>query len=245
MFSTIFGILIIVLSMFWVIAFLKGFDHKVKTIDLPAFKNILVIYPHPDDEVLTVGGLVQLFRDMNANTTFYIATKGENGTPTAEYDESLAERRAAEMRAVGNILNTNTVIVDDFKDGGLNKQVEEIRTRVSQIMSEVVPDLVITYDQSGMYGHEDHIILSKITTDIIKDTFPETTLWYASLPEKMYAAISLPEHMAKDNEFRNKRMRPTHKIWVGSKIMNKVKSVYAHKSQYESFRKSIPIRIIP
>ena len=229
----------------WVTAFYLSNEFKVPTLTKFEFKKVLVVFPHPDDEVLTVGGFTQKLASQNIDTTLRVLSRGEKGTPDATLNTKLGEIRAKEMINVAELLDIQEVLIDTYPDGELRQHSPSVRDRIKEIMDSVQPDLVITYDTSGMYGHDDHIAVSEIITDLLEKNDKDTTLWYASLPSKVYSRLGLPTYMAKDSSFASRRMVPTHKVWVGLNIINKVNAVYAHKSQYLSFRNSIPIKWIP
>jgi LmbE family N-acetylglucosaminyl deacetylase len=128
--------------------------------------------------------------------------------------------------------------VDAFK----NRLTEDLKL----IIKVSHPDLIITNDESGGYGHPDHIVVSKIITKLIKTEFSKTYLWYTSTPQKLFNQLSLPEQMAKDKNYKSDRKFPDFKIWIGlSGLINKIRVVYAYQSQFASFKKSISFRIIP
>ena len=114
---------------------------------------------------------------------------------------------------------------------------------MSKLILETNPDLIITYDLSGLYGHNDHIVVSEIVTEIAKAN--KTELWYTTLPKKMLDRINLPEHMSTDNNFKLRRSLPNIKILTASHTLNKIRAVYTYKSQHNSFQEGLPTKIIP
>ena len=214
---------------------------RYKNIDITKFKNILICFPHPDDEVFLCGGLIRKFAALNAHTTLITCTMGERGTPDASQYEALREIRAKELDESTRILHISTTEHCDHGDGQLMQKKQILAKELKQKLTSLQPDLVITYDTSGFYGHPDHIALSEVITDMLTEKqFHKISLWYVTLPKKLFRYMALPTHMAQDKEFNKKRTEPTGRIWIGRYIGDKINAIYTHKSQLASFKKAIP-----
>ncbi len=217
---------------------------SVPNADLSKYKKVLVIYPHPDDEAFTTGGTIQQFKALGANVTLCILTKGEKGTDNASLSQQLKEIRTKELETSAKFLGVDTLILEDFGDGELSNKKTEVDLFLHNILSEQKPDLVITYDTSGLYGHPDHITLSEIVTNQVAQ-YPHTKLWYASFPKRLYEKLGLPEHMATDPSFKDKRNYPNIKVFTAPFISSKMQAIYSHKSQLPSFVKGLPVKQLP
>ncbi|MCA9390207.1 PIG-L family deacetylase [candidate division WWE3 bacterium] len=215
-------------------------DHDIPQIELPKDKKILILFPHPDDECLTVGGTVPQLLKNNCEVTLVVLTKGERGTDDAHLDPQLGEIRTREMEHSARILGVTHLIQSDFEDGNLNQLKVTLQKYVHELLVQQQPDIVITYDLSGMYGHEDHIALSEAATFLMQKFFPEVMLWYASFPQKMYQQVSLPDYMATSDTFRSRIASPTARIYTGLSTLTKIQALYAHESQRYSFKKAFP-----
>jgi len=237
--------LLSIVCLFWLFLFIFLNDFSIPTIDVKKIRRILIVFPHPDDEVLTLGGFMRTVSDKKVNITHLILTKGEKGNLKGVKDNALKKIREKETFNAAKILNTHQLIIKDYGDGQLENKKGEIKKELDKIIRQTNPDLVISYDLTGLYGHPDHIACSQITTALIKDKFPNTRLWYVSFPRKIMNLINLPEHMAKEKDYAEKRVFPTHKIFVGVNVLCKIKAVRTYKSQYESFKSGIPIKFIP
>lgn len=233
----------------WLYGFNAANDLKVSTKSIGSFKDIkkvLIIFPHPDDEANSLSGTITRFVDIGTEINWIILTKGEKGNDDAHFDENLKETRSIEAQKVANILRIKNLSIRDYPDNRVDQFKDELISDIRQSIKDIDPDLVITYDESGGYGHPDHIIVSKVTTELINKEFRDIHLWYVSNPEKHYRQLSLPEQMAKDKAFKLSRKSPSFKVWVGlTGIVNKIKAVYTYQSQFSSFVKSVPIKQIP
>jgi LmbE family N-acetylglucosaminyl deacetylase len=233
----------------WIYGFNEANDLKVLTKNIDDFKDIkkvLVIFPHPDDEANSLGGTITQFVNKDIEINWLILTKGEKGNNDAHFNEDLKETRSNEAQKVAKLLGIKNLSLKDYPDNEVDQFKDELINDIRQTIKEVSPDLVITYDESGGYGHPDHIVVSKVTTELISKEFDNIHLWYTSTPEKLYQKLSLPEQMAKDNDFKLNRKSPNFKIGVGLPgVINKVKVIYTYQSQFSSFVKSVPIKQIP
>ncbi len=240
-------IVVFLVVLIWVFGFLYVNDFSVPTRNkIPSdIKKILLIFPHADDEALTSGGLVSGLTRSGKEVYWVVLTKGEKGNPKEELDTSLKNLRVQEAKTAASIYNIKNIIQKDYPDGGVEGYRKKLEKDLRDTINTLNPDLVITYDQAGLYGHPDHIVTSQVVTELLND-IPHGNLWYASYPKRILDAVSLPEHMAKDKNYKSRRSYPTHKVWVGvTGVLNKIKAVYAYKSQRESYVSSMPVSFIP
>lgn len=234
--------LLLFLVLIFITSFLSQNDLSIKSKNIK-FKKVLVIYPHPDDEVLTCGGLIKSLNKSNIDTTLAVLTKGEAGNNCLNDGSDLKKVRTREMYLSSQILGVHKLIQLDLGDGKLSLQKQIVKYEVEKIINAEKPDLLITYDLTGLYGHPDHIVLSEIVTTL--QTRYGYKLWYSTFPKKVLRLVKLPDHMAKDVNYKSKRVYPNTKIFVGMSVISKIKAMYVHKSQYNSFRNAYPFKFIP
>lgn len=241
--------LIFLLTLLWLYGFISANDFSLPAKDIAdiskKYKKILVIFPHADDEVLSCGGLLYLL-SKNSEVNWAIFTKGERGTEGAILDESLKATRVAEAQHVAKLYGVHQLHQFEYPDNEMTAYRKQVAHEVQKLMEQVRPELVITYDPSGLYGHPDHIVLSKVVTELIKTAFPETHLWYISLPQKILKKMKLPEHMANNHEFKSRRVVPTIIVFIGAVgVLKKTQALYSYKSQIHSFKNGVPVKILP
>lgn len=228
-----------IVGLFWILSFLFLNDLTLPTKQIQKYKKVLVVYPHPDDELLTVGGLMA----ENKNTMLLILTKGEKGTPDAHIDLNLKAIRTKEEQESSKILGVKKLIQMDLGDGLLSQKKEQITNIVRDTIKSERPDLVITYDLSGLYGHPDHMVVSEVVTTLVKTEFKNIELWYPTVPKRVFLLLKVPEQMAKDKNFKSKRTYPSLKVFIGLNVIKKIQAVMSHKSQYIPFQPGLPIPI--
>ncbi len=237
-------ILFLIIIIFWVYGFYIRNDFSVPTAYIKKFKNVLIIYPHADDELFTAGGFISALSKQKSSITLVILTMGERGNFDTHYDENLKITRTNEAKIVASILKVTKLIQEDFGDNDLKNKRDLLKEYISKLITNTNPDLILTYDKSGLYGHPDHIIVSEIVTDLAKSN-GNVELWYATLPQRTLNMINLPEHMATDINFKTKRVLPTFKVSSLPYKMNKYKALMTYQSQLSSFKNHMPIKFIP
>ena len=237
-------IIVLIIPLLWMTGFLVVTDFSVPLRDARQFHHVLVIFPHADDEAITCGGFLHHVSRGGSAVTLVILTKGERGTPNATLDVSLKDIRTREAQAVTAILGISKLIQEDFGDGALHDKKQELRQFLATLIEQEKPDLLITYDLAGLYGHTDHITCSEVITELKKTRFQDIPLWYVTLSKRMLARIKLPEHMAIDPHFQEKQVSPTHKLFIGVSVFPKIKAWYTYKSQRASLTKGI-LKFLP
>lgn len=105
---------------------------------------------HPDDLEYYVGGSLYRYAQRGGQVTAVIATSGELGGPAAA--------RRQEQYDAARILEYPHVMMWDFPDRGL-RTTEALVARVAEVLSELQPDVVVTFDAEWPrlpYIHPDH-----------------------------------------------------------------------------------------
>lgn len=134
--------------------------------------RLLCVLAHPDDESLGNGGMLARYADEGIATYLLTATRGEHGwyegDATYPGPTALGTLRAAELRAAAKTLGIREVRLLDYIDGDLDQAdpVEAIG-QIAAYIREVRPDVVVTFDPTGAYGHPDHIAISQFTSAAI------------------------------------------------------------------------------
>ena len=123
---------------------------------IPAGARVVVVAPHPDDEILTCGALLQLAAQRGAAPLIVAVTDGEASHPgsPAWPPERLRLARARETGAALECLGIDATRVQrlGIPDGGVSAQEEALAQRLAAIIQP--GDVVVTtwcFD-----GHPDH-----------------------------------------------------------------------------------------
>jgi LmbE family N-acetylglucosaminyl deacetylase len=119
-------------------------------------ERLLVLAPHPDDEVIGCGGLVALHLREGRPVHVVVATDGAQAGDAAQ--------REAESRAALALLGDATIEFLRFPDRELSDE-RELDDRIAAILREWKPDLIAV--PSPLEIHPDHIALSRAFCDLI------------------------------------------------------------------------------
>lgn len=123
-----------------------------RLIELPAGQRILTLSPHPDDDVIGVGGTLVKHHRAGCVLTTLVLTDGGAGDPGRNRAD-LVPLRQNEQRAAGERVGIDSVIFWDEPDGGLGADDENAR-RLRAVLDDVRPDLV--YLPPFFDVHPDH-----------------------------------------------------------------------------------------
>lgn len=179
-------------------------------------KRLMAIFAHPDDEG-AMGGTLAHYARHDTEITLICATRGEVGEisdPSLATQETLGEVREGELRKAADILGIDRLAFLDRKDSGMqgtppNEDPEaliqadpdEVIGQLVGLMRQYKPDVVVTFEPFGWYGHPDHQIMSKWSTDAFAkvgdpEAFPEQgaawqpkRLFYSVIPFSKFGGM--------------------------------------------------------
>ncbi|MEW2485842.1 N-acetyl-1-D-myo-inositol-2-amino-2-deoxy-alpha-D-glucopyranoside deacetylase [Streptomyces sp. NPDC048411] len=149
--------------------------------DLPA-RRLLLVHAHPDDESINNAATMALYAARGARVTLVTCTRGEEGEVipaelahlVAGRDDTLGDHRTGELAAAMKELGvTDHRFLGGpgrFRDSGMmgaeqnhrpgafwNTDVDEAAGYLVEVIRSVRPQVLVTYDPDGGYGHPDHI----------------------------------------------------------------------------------------
>ncbi len=144
----------------------------------PAPRTLVAFHAHPDDEVITTGGVMARAAAEGHRVVVVFATRGELGEVAPDFlvaGETLAERRVAEALRAAEILGATRVEFLDYHDSGMDgeptneapgafaaAELEEAAARLAAILHEERADVLTVYDDHGGYGHPDHVQVHRV-----------------------------------------------------------------------------------
>lgn len=146
--------------------------------------RLLTIHAHPDDETITMGGLLALCADRGIATSVICCTDGKVATifdPEMAANEvetrpQLKAIRVEELTQACRILGVDEVHFLEYGDSGMagaetnhlsdafwTANLDEVVARLVTHIRRFRPQVVVTYDGNGAYGHPDHIQAHRVT----------------------------------------------------------------------------------
>ena len=222
--------------------------------------TLLLVHAHPDDEAISTGGAMLKARADGHRVVLVTATRGEVGE-IYNMDEAatrphLGEVRAKELEAAGRLLGVNRGEFLDYRDSGMvdtadnenpksfhQAPLDEAAARLAAILREERPDVVVTYDADGTYGHPDHIKAHHVTNaalDLLeKEGWRPSKLYYTGIPRTLMQQFmeSLPEDARRQEQEGTIRIPGTPdelittQVDVGEYVDRKREAFAAHVTQ--------------
>ena len=137
--------------------------------DLPALtlpdRPVLMVVPHPDDEVLGAGALIATLRREGISVTVIAATDGENAYDTAEEERvQLRATREREQTAALDSLGVSSEQIRRLRlpDSGLMQVEERLTQEVSRIATD---DMLLLAPWVGDF-HPDHEVCGRAAATV-------------------------------------------------------------------------------
>ncbi len=121
-------------------------------------KKVLILSPHPDDDIISCGGTLQLYKSRGAEVTAVYMTDGRKGGRKTTGDELVAIRKEEARRAAG-IVGIDRLIFLQNRDGELAPTYKTV-TELSDILYEIRPEAVFL--PFFIDNHADHMAASRI-----------------------------------------------------------------------------------
>lgn len=131
--------------------------------------KLLAILAHPDDESLGLGGILAKYGSEGIETYLITATRGELGWfgPAEENPgpEALGKIREEELGDATKVLRIHETTLLDYRDGEVDKADQLVlQHQLVGHIRRIRPDVIVTFDHNGVYGHPDHIAVTRAAT---------------------------------------------------------------------------------
>lgn len=198
-------------------------------------RRLLVAYAHPDDESFGSGGLIAKYVDEGVQVDLICATNGEAGVIAPEYIQKYGSPtavRLAELDHAAEVLGLSNVVKLNYRDSGMmgspdndnpnslwQADQDEVTRRVVEVIRDLKPQVVLTFNKYGGYGHPDHIAIQKATTRAFfcsadpnyltgQEPYAPQKLYYSSVPSRQIRLGILimqlrgedPRHMGRNKD---------------------------------------------
>lgn len=185
-------------------------------------RSILAVFAHPDDEAFGTGGSLAYYTNQGVDVTLVCATRGEVGEisdPALATPDTLGKVREGELRCAAESMGVQQVIFLGYRDSGMvgtcenndprafiNAPAEDIIRLLVGIIRNTRPQIIVTFEPNGGYGHPDHIAIHHHTVTAYfaaadSSAYPELgspwqalRLFYTAIPRSFFR--SMKEQMA-------------------------------------------------
>lgn len=190
-------------------------------------ERLLVLAPHPDDEVIGCGGLIAQHTREKREVRVIIVTDGAAAEVPSESVDAYRARREAESIAGLGIVGAPAPHFLQLPDRQLSGWDTVLSKELRRILLEARPDLIAV--PSPIEIHPDHVALSRAFFDLIQrdDAIAETI----PLARVAFYEVSQP-------------FRPNLLVDITDVAEQKYQAIAAHESQrrlrdYESFARGL------
>ena len=145
--------------------------------------RLLLVHAHPDDETINNGATMAKYVAEGAHVTLVTCTRGEEGEVlvpelshyAASETDQLGQHRETELADAMSALGVTDFRFlgapeQQWRDSGMmgtdpnnrsdvfwNADLDEAAAVLVKIILEIRPQVMVTYDEIGGYGHPDHI----------------------------------------------------------------------------------------
>ena len=177
--------------------------------------RVMVIAAHPDDPEFGCAATIAKWAAAGREITYVLLTSGDKGCHDRDVRPGqVAGRREEEQRAAASVLGVKEVMYLNYPDGLLENTLE-LRRRLSLIIREQQPEIILTIDPWRKYQlHPDHRAAGQAALDALWAArewylFPEQLLgdrepWRVTEAYLFWAEA--PDYWEDVSEFVDKRI---------------------------------------
>jgi LmbE family N-acetylglucosaminyl deacetylase len=172
--------------------------------------TLMAVHAHPDDEATSTGGILARYSAEGIRTVLVTCTNGELGDGPGGvkpgdpgHDEAaIVALRRAELEASRRALGITHLEMLGYHDSGMAgwdsnnapgafaaMPVDAAAQPLAALIEKYRPDVVVTYDDFGFYGHPDHIQAHRITVAALDSTGSHARLYFPAIRRSRLAGF--------------------------------------------------------
>jgi LmbE family N-acetylglucosaminyl deacetylase len=170
--------------------------------------TLMTVHAHPDDEATSTGGVLARYAAEGITTVLVTCTDGRCGDgpggvkpgEPGHDPAAVAAMRRDELEASCAALKVTHLELLGYGDSGMmgwptndepgsfwTTPVTEAAQRLAELIRHYQPDVVVTYDENGFYGHPDHIQAHRITMAAVALTGSPAKVYWSTAPRSKMA----------------------------------------------------------
>ena len=237
----------------------------------------MAVHAHPDDEASSTGGVLARYSDEGVRTIVVTCTNGEfgdgpsgikpgeDGHDTAD----VSQTRLAELRESCKHLGVTELETLGYHDSGMpeweyrhnpeafcNVPLDDVVAKISALIEQYRPAVLVTYDPDGAYQHPDHVHAARAAIGAFEATGIPAKLYLTAMRrsdwQKVFEALreageDIPEWELTEEEERNMReseARISTTVDIRSVLDRKRAALLTHASQIaDSWFSKIPAEV--
>jgi len=186
-------------------------------------KRLLLVHAHPDDESINNGATMAKYVSLGAGVTLITCTRGEEGEVlipdlahlASDKEDALGDHRIIELAEAMKVLGVrdHRFLGDaarNWRDSGMmgtpqnenanvfwQANLDEAAMELVKVILEIRPQVMITYDEFGGYGHPDHIQAHRVAMraaemaadpNITDEPWKISKIYWNTMPRSVLAA---------------------------------------------------------
>jgi LmbE family N-acetylglucosaminyl deacetylase len=191
--------------------------------------KILVIAPHPDDEVLGCGGTI--LKHARAGNDVYLCVATKAYTP--DWTEDFISNRKREIEKSNEILGIKKTYFLDFPTAKLDTiSGKDINEAIGRVIKEVGPETIYIPHSGDL--HSDHKIIFHSSLIAARPVYNESVKKILS-----YEALSETDWAAPENAFN-----PNIYVDISEMVDDKVRAMQAYQSEVKNYPHSRSLEMI-
>ncbi|HWA67944.1 MAG TPA: PIG-L family deacetylase [Mycobacteriales bacterium] len=167
--------------------------------------TLMAVHAHPDDEATGTGGVLAKAAAEGIRTVLVTCTDGrcgdgpggvKPGEPGHDPD-AVAALRIPELEKSCEILGISDLELLGYHDSGMmgweqfnnapesfwSTPVADGAAKLGALIEKYQPDVIVTYDENGFYGHPDHIQAHRITMAAHAATGSSAKVYWGTIPK--------------------------------------------------------------
>ncbi|MEU4245571.1 PIG-L family deacetylase [Actinoplanes sp. NPDC026619] len=166
--------------------------------------TLMAVHAHPDDEATSTGGVLARYAAEGVTTVVVTCTDGRCGDGPAGVKpgeaghdpEAVVATRRQELAASCAVLKVTHLETLGYHDSGMmgwptntapgafwTTPVADAAQRLADLIRRYRPDVIVTYDENGGYGHPDHIQTHRVTMAAVELAGRPAKVYWSTVPE--------------------------------------------------------------
>jgi LmbE family N-acetylglucosaminyl deacetylase len=168
------------------------------------------VHAHPDDEALFTAGIMARYASEGVRSVLVTCTDGSLGFDSSGVGPrdpghertAVAALRRGELERSATLLGVDRLETLGYLDSGMagwpenheegafiRQPLDVVAARIAEVLDEERPQVVVTYDANGFYGHPDHVFTHQATMAAVEATAAVERVYFPAIPESMLTAF--------------------------------------------------------
>ncbi len=228
--------------------------------------TLMAVHAHPDDEASSTGGVLATYAAEGIRTVVVTCTNGEFGDAPGGVKpgqdghdtDAVAGLRLTELRQAAKILGVTQLELLGYHDSGMpewdyktrpdafcNVPFAEVTGRLSGLIERYRPQVLVTYDDEGLYQHPDHVYASQTAQAAAAQTGIPAKLYLTAMRGSNWqkirdalreAGVDMPQMTLTPEQLRRAaetEARITTTVDIRPVLTRKRDALFAHASQIQ------------